>query len=223
MSNKISTVLFDLDGTFLDTAPDLATALNIVLKQHNRKTLPFEKIRSFSSTGTRGLLGLGFHIDENHPQYPQLRAQFLHAYHQHLFDETQLFPGMESVLDYLKTQNIPWGIVTNKPEHLARQLLDNLNLAKKCACVIGGDTLAKRKPDPEPLLHAAELLGRTAIECVYIGDAERDIEAARRANMTSIAALYGYIAGHEQPQTWDADHYIESPEQIISWIQNKIF
>lgn len=219
--NKITTVLLDLDGTLLDTAPDLGAALNNVLELHHRQPLPLTKIRPFSSTGTRGLLHLGFQIEETDPQYPKLREQFLQAYHKHLNDRTSIFPGMERVLQHLQNQNMPWGVVTNKPAHLATQLLEYFNLIENCACVIGGDTLAKRKPDPEPLLYACEIIGCTTAESIYIGDAERDITAAKRANMRSIAALYGYITEHENPEDWQADFYVDHPEQIIIWLENK--
>jgi phosphoglycolate phosphatase len=216
MINKINTVLFDLDGTLLDTAPDLATALNIVLQQNSRPTLSFAKIRSYSSTGTRGLLNLGFQITEDDPKYTNLREQFLHAYHQHLNDGTKIFPGIDAVLQHIEINNMHWGVVTNKPQHLAQQLLQYFNLLDRCACIIGGDTLPKRKPDPEPLLHACKLIGCNTSECVYVGDAERDIEAAKRANICSIAALYGYINELENPQTWNADYYIKQPHQILN-------
>jgi 2-phosphoglycolate phosphatase len=215
---NIKTVLFDLDGTLLDTAPDLAIALNIVLQQNARKPLPFDVIRPLSSTGTRGLLGLGFQITEEAAEYPQLREQFLNAYHDHITDQTKIFEGIDRVLHHLEKNGMPWGVVTNKPEDLAKQLLKNFQLDKRSSCIIGGDTLDKRKPDPAPLLHACELIGATPNECVYIGDAERDITAAKNANMFSIAALYGYITAEDNPKTWLADHYIDEPTQIISWM-----
>lgn len=219
LMKKITTLLFDLDGTLLDTAPDLAKALNVVLENHQRQPLPFTKIRPYSSTGTRGLLGLGFQIKETDPGYANLREQFLAAYHEHLFDGTSIFPGIEKVLQHLDNFNIPWGVVTNKPENLAKQLLNRFNLAEHCGCVIGGDTLTKRKPDPEPLLHACELLNCDPAESIYIGDAERDIEAAKSANIPSVVALYGYIGENENPQKWNADYYIDHPEQIINFIK----
>lgn len=222
MANKISAVLFDLDGTLLDTAPDLALALNIVLEKHRFPTLPFHEIRPLASTGTRGLLNLGFGIEETDPKYSLLREQFLHVYHDHIKDGTQIFPGIENLLQHLEKNNLPWGVVTNKPAVLAKQLLEHFQLSQRCACIIGGDTLAKRKPDPEPLLHACELMGKSTQQCVYVGDAERDIEAAKRANMISIAALYGYIAGHEDPKAWQADHYVDHPQDIIYWLNQII-
>lgn len=221
MAAKISTILFDLDGTLLDTAPDLATALNVVLQEYNRPALPFTTIRPLSSTGSKGLLGLGFQIDEAHADYQLLRTKFLNAYHNHLFDATAVFPGMETVLQHIEHQGLRWGVVTNKPAELAQRLLEKFNLSQRCACLVGGDTLDKRKPDPEPLFYACELIGVSISQCVYIGDTERDIEAAKRAKMRSIAALYGYITADENPQTWRADYYVEKPEQIIYWLNQQ--
>lgn len=215
---NIKTVLFDLDGTLLDTAPDLAIALNIVLQNNGRAPLPFSTIRPFSSAGTRGLLGLGFQITEDAEEYSELRDQFLNAYHEHITDQTKIFIGIDSVLRHLEKNGIRWGVVTNKPENLAKQLLQNFQLEKRSRCIIGGDTLNKRKPDPAPLLHACELISTTPNECVYIGDAERDIIAAKNANMRSVAALYGYINHDENPQDWKADYYIDEPKQIITWL-----
>jgi phosphoglycolate phosphatase len=219
MNNIISTVLFDLDGTLLDTAPDLAKALNIVLQQHNRSSLEFDMIRPYSSTGTRGLLHLGFGIEESHPQFSTLREQFLLAYHDHLYDETKLFPGISVLLEHIENTGLHWGVVTNKPTYLARLLLQNFDLETRSACVVGGDTLAKRKPDPDTLLHACKLIGCSTNVCVYVGDAERDVQAAKNANMSSIAALYGYIGSEEKPENWQADFYVSDPLDIIDWLR----
>jgi phosphoglycolate phosphatase len=211
----VQAVLFDLDGTLLDTAPDLATALNTVLEHQHYPQVPFERIRRYSSTGTRGLLGLGFGINIHEPRYAELRDDFLQTYHEHLSEKTQLFPGMRQVLALLAQQKILWGVVTNKPEGLARQLMQDFNLLPEASCVIGGDTLPKRKPDPEPLWHACEIIQCPVANTIYVGDAERDIISAKRAQMRSIAALYGYTTEDENPQHWDADYYIESPMQLL--------
>lgn len=215
MQSKIRNVLFDLDGTLLDTAPDLALALNIVLQQKQRAPIPFAQIRPYSSAGTRALLQLGFQITEQNEQYDVLRSQFLAAYHQNLNVHTTLFPGIQEVLAYLDQQDIPWGVVTNKPSHLAQKLLEDFNLAARCSCIIGADMLGIRKPNPDPLLYACEIMGWATQHCIYIGDAARDIEAARRANMTSMAALYGYIHDAEDPLRWKADYYIQEPLEIL--------
>lgn len=215
---KLDTILFDLDGTLLDTAPDLATALNVVLERHQRPTLSDETIRPYASAGTRGLLGLGFQISEDAAEYGELREQFLQAYHDHIKDRTAVFPGILSVLSQIEATKLRWGVVTNKPESLAFQLLDHFNLSSRCACLVGGDTLSKRKPDPDQLFYACEQMQTDASRTVYVGDAARDIEAAKRANMVSIAALYGYINSNENPQSWEADYYLESPQAMLDWL-----
>lgn len=222
MITPVKAVLFDLDGTLLDTAPDLATALNTVLEHQRYPQLPFEKIRRYSSTGTRGLLGLGFGMNVHEPHYVALRDDFLETYHQHLSEKTQLFPGMRQVLTLLTTHSIPWGVVTNKPEDLTKQLMIDFHLITECRCIVGGDTLPKRKPDPEPLLHACQLIPCEVANTIYIGDAERDIIAAKRAQMRSIAALYGYTTEDENPLHWDADYYIQSPLELLELLPQLI-
>ncbi|MGB6976620.1 MAG: HAD-IA family hydrolase [Gammaproteobacteria bacterium] len=218
MKSTIAAVLLDLDGTLLDTAPDLATALNVVLQQRGHPPLPFHLIRPWCSEGSKGLLGLGFHIDDKHPDFPQLRTDFLQAYHHHLIEKTAVFPGMVEVLNYLVARRVPWGIVTNKPIALAEELLNAFDLPDY-KCLIGGDSLAKRKPEPEPLLHACAQLGYTPEKCVYIGDSQRDIEAAKRAQMLAVAALYGYRTSEDHPGRWQADFYIDSPHDIIPLLE----
>lgn len=219
---KLTTVLFDLDGTLLDTAPDLAFALNQVAQQEGRDPLPLQTIRPVASNGSRGLLGLMFQIDEHHVDYPRLREEFINTYHEHLCVGTKVFSGMETVLQQLENQGIRWGVVTNKPAFLARRLLEKMNLAERCACIVGGDTTSKQKPDPEPLLYACELINSQPKECVYIGDAERDVVAAKKAGMRAIAALYGYLDHNTNPEYWQADYYIDHPRDILTWLDKQI-
>ena len=162
------TILFDLDGTLLDTAPDLAAALNIVLEKHQRNPLPFQRIRPFASAGTRGLLGLGFNIQESDPNYPELRSEFLQAYHDHLTIHTTLFPGMAEVLDAIEAQGLQWGVVTNKPTNLSQELLVAFHLAKRAACIVGADIVAHRKPAPDSLLLACQLIEVETKTCIYL-------------------------------------------------------
>jgi 2-phosphoglycolate phosphatase len=218
MKSRIAAVLLDLDGTLLDTAPDLATALNAVLRQQRREPLPFHLIRPWCSEGSQGLLGLGFGIKGDHPDFVQLRMDFLQAYHQNLLEKTVIFPGMAEVLNYLVANHVPWGIVTNKPVALAEKLVKAFDLPN-CKCLVGGDSLAKRKPEPEPLLYACTQLNCAPEKCVYIGDAQRDMEAAKRAHMLAIAALYGYRTVHDSPDDWQADFYINSPHDIIPLLE----
>ncbi|MDH5659430.1 MAG: HAD-IA family hydrolase [Gammaproteobacteria bacterium] len=215
---KIKTVLFDLDGTLADTAPDLAAALNHVLKTNNYDPLPFETIRPVVSHGGIALVTLGF--GEKHPQFDRLYKELLEYYQNNIANETTLFPGMDELLLELESKNINWGIVTNKPAWLTDPLLDALNLTSRAATIVSGDTLDQRKPHPAPLLHACNQAGSEAEECLYIGDAERDIEAGNRAGMTSVVALFGYIAESDTPVNWGAHSMIESPQAIIPIIQS---
>jgi N-acetyl-D-muramate 6-phosphate phosphatase len=213
-------LLFDLDGTLADTAPDLAAALNHVLLQENHQTLPLTTIRQVASDGARGLLQLGFGIDEQHADFQRLRTDFLTYYATHIADHTTLFSGMEDILHRLETLSIPWGIVTNKPQQLTRALLEKLQLLSRASCVISGDSLPERKPHPAPLLHAAKLLSLPAEACCYVGDAERDIQAAKAARMVSIAALYGYLHPEATPTTWQADIYVHNIDALHKVIQH---
>ena len=209
-------VLFDLDGTLLDTAPDMAAALNVLLQEENKNPLPFESIRPLVSHGSRGLLELGFGLSPDMEEYPRLQERLLVIYSQALALHTTLFDGMETVISALEKHAIPWGIVTNKPGWLTEPLLVQLKLDKRSACTVSGDTLAKRKPHPEPLLYACQGLDIQPQRSVYVGDAERDIEAGKAAGMKTIVASYGYIQAHEQPQTWQADALITAPAELMT-------
>ncbi len=215
----IKTVLFDLDGTLADTAPDLANALNAVLEANGREPLPFAAIRPAVSHGGMALIRLGFGIEPEHPDFEPLRRQLLEHYAAHIADETRLFPGMERVLTQLETEGRRWGVVTNKPGWLTEPLLGKLGLLPRAACVVSGDTLPERKPDPAPLHHACRLAGSHAAECVYVGDAERDILAGRQAGMPTLVACFGYLAADDQPETWGAHGLVDRPDDILTWLE----
>lgn len=215
---KIKTVLFDLDGTLADTAPDLAAALNHVLIQHGYEALPFETIRPFVSHGGAALVTLGFGKD--HPEFDQLYKELLDFYQNNIAKETTLFPGMNELLLALEKENITWGVVTNKPAWLTEPLMQALNLTSRAATIVSGDTLKQRKPHPAPILHACKQAGHLAHECLYIGDAARDIEAGNAAGMLSIVALFGYIAASDTPETWGAHALINTPQEIFTLIQS---
>lgn len=219
-SSKLKAALFDLDGTLLDTAPDLAFALNSLLKDNHRPILPFEVIRPHVGRGGKSLVKLGFEIDENHPEFYALWQNLLTLYSEHICDQTKIFPGIEQVLNYLAKKDLPWGIVTNKPGWLTELLLKKIGLFNQTNCIVSGDTLAKRKPDPEPLWYACKLLQCAAFESIYIGDAECDIQAAKRAGMATVAALYGYIGESDDPETWGADKMAHSADEILTYISN---
>ena len=211
----LRTVLFDLDGTLLDTAPDLAHALNQVLVKQGRARLPFARIRPVVSHGGKALIELGFGIDELDASFAELRRQLLEVYRDNLARETRPFPGMTKVLAGIHARGLNWGVVTNKPAWLTEPLLRELGLYDQAACIVSGDTLEERKPHPAPLLHACRLAGSEAAECLYVGDAERDIAAGRNAGMHTLVALFGYIEAHERPLEWRADAMVRTPLEIL--------
>lgn len=217
--SAIRTVLFDLDGTLADTAPDLAAALNDLLQEEGRERLPHAAIRREASHGARALIKLGFDVGLGDPGFEALRARFLRLYADNICRHTALFPGMHELLAALRQRGISWGVVTNKPAFLTDALIRQLGLAASAACVVSGDTTRNAKPHPEPLLHACRCAGRTPEECLYVGDAERDIEAGRRAGMRTLVALFGYFRVDDDPHRWGADGAIESPAGVLAWLE----
>ncbi|MDH3872140.1 MAG: phosphoglycolate phosphatase [Gammaproteobacteria bacterium] len=215
---RIRTVLFDLDGTLLDTAPDLADALNTVLAEKRRAPLPFDTIRGVVSHGGKALIELGFSLHESHPDFDPLRLRLLAVYRDNIARRTRPFPGMNRLLEQLEQRGLNWGVVTNKPAWLTEPLLKELGLYGRAACVISGDTLNERKPHPAPMLHACEQAGSAPDQCVYIGDAQRDIEAGRNARMHTLVALFGYFQDSDRPQEWQADALIEEPGELLTWL-----
>jgi 2-phosphoglycolate phosphatase len=215
---KINGVLFDLDGTLLDTAPDLAATLNTLLLAQQHPPLPLSTIRPVISQGVAGLLKLGFNITENDTAFPSLCQQFIEYYSQHSCEHTRLFSGVDKLIDHLETNHFSWGIVTNKSMALTTTLINHFSLLKKAKCTVAGDTLAYSKPHPKPLLHACECIKSTPKHCVYIGDATRDIEAANAAGMSSLIAAYGYITDKKELESWHANAMIDTPLEIIDWL-----
>ena len=214
---RTSAVLFDLDGTFADTAPDLARALNIMRSARDLPPLCVEATRPVTSHGARGLLGVGFNIGPDHRDYAAMREEFLNLYEANLCRETRLFPGIDELLNGIEAQSIAWGIVTNKAERFAKPLIEALKLDRTCGCVIGGDTAPRMKPHPDPLFAACRMLGVDAATCVYVGDDRRDVEAAHAAGMRAIAVRYGYLNGGE-PESWGADAVVECPQDVLRYL-----
>ena len=208
-------ILFDLDGTLADTAPDLAGALNVMLLEDGQEALPFETIRPWVSWGALRLIQLGYGEHLEAERIAQLRQRFLACYEAGLCRESRLFPGVAEALEALQAASIPWGIVTNKPGWLTEPLLAALGLGGRAASVISGDTLPHSKPHPMPLLHAARELGRPAASCVYVGDNVRDIEAGRAAGMYTVAATWGYIPAEDDPAAWQADRSMSQPHELM--------
>jgi phosphoglycolate phosphatase len=214
----IRTVLFDLDGTLLDTAPDLAQALNVVLGENDRPPLPYEAIRPVVSHGGIALIELGFGLEQSDPAFGPLRHRLLEIYRENISRLTRPFPGITKVLDLLDERGISWGVVTNKPGWLTDPLMKDLGLYDRAVAIVSGDTLDERKPHPAPMLHACALAGSEPGQCVYIGDAQRDIEAGLNAGMHTLVALFGYLQEHDDPRNWKADAMIENPMGLLEWL-----
>ncbi len=210
MNNKPNkAVLFDLDGTLIDTAPDMIYALKTVLKNNHTNTSISDKtLRKYVSDGSIGLINLVF-PNENNEEIQRLQSQFLDAYEKNLSRESQIFPHLDDLLFFLENNHFMWGIVTNKPTRMTLQLLKCLELY--CPFVVCGDTLRDRKPSPKPLIIASKLMDINPMYIMYVGDAKRDIEAGRLANMKTISAEYGYIKDEDDPKSWDADISASSP------------
>lgn len=211
----IKAVLFDLDGTLLDTAADLGMALNQLLQEHSLPILPLDAIRPAAGSGCRGLLKLGMNITPDASNYPALATKLLNFYQEHLTNTTRLFPGMDETLDFIESKQLPWGIVTNKPAQFTDPLIAHLRLNQRAKCVISGDTLPNHKPHPEPILHACRLVQQSPEHCLYIGDSAIDVQASKAAGSPSLVALYGYIPEFDDPFTWGANGYIRHPSEIV--------
>ena len=214
----VKAVLFDLDGTFADTAPDLAAALNHTRATRHLPPLPLDIIRPQASHGSRGLLKIGLDIEPDAPDYDTLRDIFLDYYVRNICVHTRLFPGMAELVDELERRNIKWGIVTNKPHRYTLPLMQALGYAGRAACLVSGDTCAHAKPHPEPMLKACELIGVMPGQCLYLGDDLRDMQAANAAAMRGIIARYGYISGDARLDSWGAQGIIDIPTELIGLI-----
>ena len=210
-------ILFDLDGTLLDTAPDMVGALNALRREEDLPPMLYEAVRPAVSHGAARIVKSGF-PDVSAEHFAELQKRFLEIYRGALSQGTRLFPGMERVLDDLAARGLKSGIVTNKPAWLTEPLLQQLELRGRFECVVSGDTLAQRKPDPEPLLHAAKLAGVRAEECVYVGDAERDVQAAHAAGMPALVASYGYLNIAEDAALWRGDAYLLKALDLLPWL-----
>ena len=214
----VDAVLFDLDGTLADTAPDLAAALNRVRGDRGLASLPLAALRPYASHGARGLLAAGMGVGPDHATYEALRVAFLDHYAAALCVESTLFAEVAALLDALEARAFRWGIVTNKAERFTAPLLDALGLAPRAGAVVCGDTTPHPKPHPAPLLFAAARLGVAPGRCVYVGDAERDILAGTAAGMPTIVARYGYLEPQDEPLAWPAEGIIDSPAALLHWL-----
>jgi len=213
----IRAVLFDLDGTFADTAPDLGYAVNQMRIARGLQPVPYSATRPVTSSGARGLLGAGFGITPDHADYPAMRDEFLNLYEANLCRETRLFAGMAELVQSLESRGLLWGIVTNKAERFALPLIRLLGYDQRAACVIGGDTTSRMKPHPEPLHAAAKIIQVAPQHCIYVGDDERDIAAGRAAGMKTIAVRYGYLNGSD-PKSWGANAVVDAPLDTLRFL-----
>jgi len=207
-------ILFDLDGTLADTAPDLAFALNQQRLARGMPELAVAELRIHASSGARGLLHQGFGIAPEDGGYLAMRDEFLDLYEKNLSRSSALFPGVSSLLDDIEDRGLTWGIVTNKAERFTMPLLRALHLLDRAACVVCGDTTPYAKPHPAPLLEAMSRIGIAAGQCLYVGDDERDVQAAHAAGMRVAVVRYGYLGNGRPPEEWGADMLADTPAQL---------
>lgn len=213
---RIRGVLFDLDGTLADTAPDLGGALNRLRVEQGLSELPAETLRPHTSAGARGLIGAGFGITPDDPRYAALAERFLTLYESALCVDTRLFDGMGEVLTRLEQAGIPWGVVTNKAARFTVPLMRELGLHERASSIVSGDSVPVPKPDPAGLRLAASEMDVDAAACLYVGDDERDILAARAASMPSVTAAFGYLGCARHHSEWGADHTIHHPLELLT-------
>jgi len=206
-------VLFDLDGTFADTAADLVRALNRLRANRGLADLPVAELRQYASAGARGLIVAGLQMLPDHPEYPATREEFLKHYSDEICVDTRLFPGIEELLEAIEARGMLWGIVTNKSTTLTRQLLMEMRFIDRPGCIVCGDTTPHLKPNPASLLHAAKVLDLAPRDCIYVGDDLRDMLAAHAASMHSVAAAWGY---GDALESWNADTVVAKPEDLIA-------
>ncbi|MEC5387988.1 HAD-IA family hydrolase [Uliginosibacterium sp. H3] len=215
---QVRCVLFDLDGTLVDTAPDLGAALNRTRVEDGLPALALAQLRPVTSQGVRGLLREGYGIGPDDVRYATLADRVLAHYTDNICVDSALFTDMPALLARLGVQGLSWGIVTNKHTRFTTPLVAALGLPQSPSCVVSGDTTPKAKPAPEPLLYAAAACGVTPGECVYLGDDERDIIAARAAGMASFAVRWGYIGTDKPIEDWGADHIIDHPLELMDYL-----
>ena len=219
---KLSCVLFDLDGTLVDTAPDLILCLNKALSSHGLTSVADDKIKPFISFGAVAMINESLNQSISEALRADILETMLDLYQNNIAEHTVFFKGMSDTLDAIEAQGLKWGVVTNKRERFTNPLMDALRLTDRAACIISGDTTANPKPHVEPMLAACKKAAVKPQECVYIGDASHDITAGKNAHMKTLAALYGYLKPGDTPEAWGADALIESPEQLSTWIHSAL-
>lgn len=214
-------ILFDLDGTLVDTAHDLGYALNLQRLRHGLTELSLDVIRPYASHGSKGLLSIGFSLSDEDKAFTSMRDEYLAIYDEVLTRKPILFDGISELLSSLEANHVPWGVVTNKPRRFTQPLMQSIGLLARAACVVSGDDAARPKPYPDTLLKACKQADVTPHECWYVGDAERDIQAGKAAGMRTVVALYGYLSENDQPLTWGADKTIHAPLDLLNLVNLK--
>ena len=212
---NVQAVLFDLDGTLIDSAPDLGAAVDKMRVARGMSSLPLSNYRPMAGAGARGMIGLAFGWTPEHPDYEQLKEEFFVNYESCMTERTFAFDGVAQLIDRLVQLKMPWGVVTNKSKRFTEPLTRAMPLFASAAVVISGDTTPHAKPHPAPLLEAAKRLGIDPAACVYVGDDERDIVAGHAAQMKTVAATYGYLGAKSDVKSWHAHAQIETPEQLL--------
>jgi 2-phosphoglycolate phosphatase len=215
-ARRTRAVLFDLDGTLVDSAPDLAAAANAMRAARGMAPLPYERLRPLVGAGARGMVGTAFGVAPEHETFGELRDEFLARYAEVLLERTRVFAAMRPVIDRIETAGLPWGIVTNKATRFTAPVVSGLGL--RAAVVVCGDTTPHSKPHPAPLLEAARRLNEAPAHCVYIGDDLRDVLAGREAGMATLVAGWGYLGEAQAVDTWGADAVIDDPAQLLNWL-----
>ena len=218
MKPAVSAVLFDLDGTLVDSAPDLAGACNDMRLARGLDPIPYERLRAMVGSGARGMVGTGFGVTPDSADYEGLRVEFLDRYEARMTRETVVFAEAEELLARLRTRQQPWGIVTNKAARFAEPLVRSLGLADHAATLVCGDTTPHAKPHPAPLLEAARRMGVSPVSCVYVGDDRRDVEAGRAAGMATLVAAWGYLGASGPVRAWGADDVCATPLDVLLWL-----
>lgn len=217
---KLSCILFDLDGTLVDTAPDLIASLNHALKQHGFEMVQPSHVKPHVSFGASAMINGSMKISLDEKTHSDILKTMLTQYENNIALHSQFFDGILDVLDFIESQNLSWGIVTNKRERFTQPLVEALNLHKRATCIISGDTTPNPKPHPAPLFEACKRAQVSPENCVYIGDAAHDIVAGNNAKMYTLAATYGYLQPHDAPENWGANALIHSPKDLLAWLKN---
>lgn len=216
----VRVVLFDLDGTLIDSAPDLGAAADKMRVDRGMPSLPHEQYRPMAGAGARGMLGVAFGMTPEHPEYNVYREEFFSNYENCMLVRTHAFEGVEELLASLQLRGVRWGIVTNKSQRFTDPLVRNMALLSDAAVVISGDTTPFAKPHPEPIFEATRRLKLEPFQCVYVGDDKRDIEAGRAAGMCSLAATWGYMGSHDV-NSWGADAHLKEPDSLLDWLDGR--